>query len=101
MIAELGHFALTLAFAVALFQAVVPLVGAGKLTRVRRSRNDLELGEARATLAVRRARAVAARVAAADDDHVFSGGQDLIGNGVSLIDLVLLRQKLHGVVNAG
>ncbi len=30
MIAELGHFALTLAFAVALFQVVVPLVGAGK-----------------------------------------------------------------------
>ncbi|MFQ5564796.1 MAG: heme lyase CcmF/NrfE family subunit, partial [Paracoccaceae bacterium] len=30
MIAELGHFALTLAFAVALFQAVVPLVGAGR-----------------------------------------------------------------------
>jgi len=28
MIAELGHFALTLAFAVALFQMVVPLVGA-------------------------------------------------------------------------
>ncbi|MGR3716943.1 MAG: heme lyase CcmF/NrfE family subunit [Thermohalobaculum sp.] len=30
MIAELGHFALTLAFAVALFQVVVPLVGAGR-----------------------------------------------------------------------
>jgi cytochrome c-type biogenesis protein CcmF len=30
MISELGHFALTLAFAVALFQVVVPLVGAGK-----------------------------------------------------------------------
>ncbi|NIZ10294.1 heme lyase CcmF/NrfE family subunit [Pseudooceanicola sp. HF7] len=30
MIAELGHFALTLAFAVALFQTVVPLVGAWK-----------------------------------------------------------------------
>ncbi|MCH8167225.1 MAG: heme lyase CcmF/NrfE family subunit [Proteobacteria bacterium] len=30
MIVELGHFALTLAFAVALFQAVVPLVGAGR-----------------------------------------------------------------------
>ena len=30
MIAELGHFALTLAFAVALFQMVVPLAGAGK-----------------------------------------------------------------------
>ena len=30
MSAELGHFALTLAFAVALFQVVVPLVGAGK-----------------------------------------------------------------------
>jgi cytochrome c-type biogenesis protein CcmF len=30
MISELGHFALTLAFAVALFQMVVPLVGAGR-----------------------------------------------------------------------
>jgi cytochrome c-type biogenesis protein CcmF len=30
MISELGHFTLTLAFAVALFQVVVPLVGAGK-----------------------------------------------------------------------
>jgi len=30
MIAELGHFALTLGFAVALFQVVVPLVGAGR-----------------------------------------------------------------------
>jgi cytochrome c-type biogenesis protein CcmF len=30
MITELGHFALTLAFAVALFQVVVPLVGAGR-----------------------------------------------------------------------
>ena len=30
MISELGHFALSLAFVVALFQAVVPLVGAGK-----------------------------------------------------------------------
>jgi len=30
MISELGHFALTLAFAVALFQVVVPLVGAGR-----------------------------------------------------------------------
>jgi len=30
MIAELGHFALALAFAVALFQVVAPLVGAGK-----------------------------------------------------------------------
>jgi cytochrome c-type biogenesis protein CcmF len=30
VISELGHFALTLAFAVALFQVVVPLVGAGR-----------------------------------------------------------------------
>ena len=30
MISELGHFALTLAFSVSLFQVVVPLVGAGK-----------------------------------------------------------------------
>ncbi len=30
MIAEIGHFALTLAFAVALFQALVPLYGAGR-----------------------------------------------------------------------
>ncbi|MEM7506473.1 MAG: heme lyase CcmF/NrfE family subunit [Pseudomonadota bacterium] len=30
MIAELGHFAVTLAFAVSLFQMTVPLVGAGK-----------------------------------------------------------------------
>ena len=30
MIVELGHFALVLAFAVAVFQAVVPLVGAGR-----------------------------------------------------------------------
>ncbi|MDO5605047.1 MAG: heme lyase CcmF/NrfE family subunit [Paracoccus sp. (in: a-proteobacteria)] len=30
MIAELGHFALILAFAVSLFQTVVPLIGAGK-----------------------------------------------------------------------
>ena len=30
MTAELGHFALTLAFAVALFQTLVPLVGAAR-----------------------------------------------------------------------
>jgi len=30
MIAELGHFALTLAFAVALFQSVIPMVGASR-----------------------------------------------------------------------
>ena len=30
MIAEIGHFALILAFAVAVFQTIVPLVGAAK-----------------------------------------------------------------------
>ena len=61
---------------------------------------QLELGQAGAALPIRRASAVAAGVAAADHDHVFSGGADLIGDRVPLVDLVLLWQEFHGEVYA-
>ena len=56
-----------------------------------------------APLAVRRADAVRSGVAAADDDHVLAlGGEcDFRIDGVAGDALVLLRQKLHRVVDAG
>ncbi len=44
--------------------------------------------------------AIGAGIAAADDDDVFAGGQNLVGYGIAFAHLVLLRQELHGEVDA-
>ena len=54
-----------------------------------------------APLAVRRADAVGAGVAAADHDDVLARRQDLVRHRVAGDDLVLLRQELHREVDAG
>ena len=54
----------------------------------------------RGFVTVRRAKAVGAGVAAADDDDVFAGGEDLIRNAIAFADLVRLRQEIHGEVDA-
>ena len=51
-------------------------------------------------LPVAGAQAIGARIAAADDDHVFAGGQNLAFHGIAFAHLVLLRQKLHREVYA-
>ena len=51
-------------------------------------------------LAMAGAQAIGAGVAAADDHHALARGQNLTGNLVAGDALVLLRQKLHGEVNA-
>ncbi|OIQ88657.1 hypothetical protein GALL_294800 [mine drainage metagenome] len=51
-------------------------------------------------MAVAGAHAVGAGVAAADDDDVLAGGHDLALELVAGVDLVLLRQELHGEVDA-
>ena len=51
----------------------------GKWAQVGRLGQQLELGQAAAAVTVRGAGAVAARVAAADDDDVFARGQNLVG----------------------
>ncbi len=54
----------------------------------------------RRLLPVRCAQTIGARVAAADNHDVLARGQNLIGNLVAGANFVLLRQKLHGKVNA-
>ena len=51
-------------------------------------------------LPVAGAQAIRAGVAAADDHDALAGGQNLVGHVVAGIALVLLRQELHGEVNA-
>jgi hypothetical protein len=51
-------------------------------------------------VAVAGAHAVAAGVAAADDDHVLAVGAQLALELVAGVDLVLLRQELHREVHA-
>ena len=63
-------------------------------------RHDLKLGHAGSAMAVAGAHAVAAGVAAANHDHVLALSSQLGLDLVACIDLVLLRQKLHGKVNA-
>ena len=54
----------------------------------------------RGALAMAGAEAIGAGIAAADDDDAFAGGQNLVGDGIAFAHLVLLRQKLHGEVDA-
>ena len=54
----------------------------------------------RGALAVRRAEAVGAGVAAADDDDVQAGGEDLVGHRLAEGRPVALREVLHGLVDA-
>src|SRR6187401_989001 len=67
-----------------------------------RFRHDLELRDRSRFMAVRRAEAVRAGVAASDDDDVFAGGEDIFAwiQGVARASLVLLRQELHGEVDS-
>ena len=65
-----------------------------------RLRQELELGDRLRALAIRRADAIRTRVAAADDDHVLAGGQDLLRHLVARDDAVLLRQELHREMDA-
>ena len=77
-----------------------PLAPARILSKVRRLREQFELREALASLAVARAIAVGAGIAAADHDHVLARGRDLTRHVVAGVLLVLLREKLHGIVHA-
>src|SRR5690606_15067646 len=61
------------------------LFGAGELADVRGRGEQFELRQAGAALAVRGAGAVAAGIAAADDDDVLAGGQDLVFERVALV----------------
>ena len=70
------------------------------LAEIRRLREQFELRQALRPLAVARAVAVGARVAATDHDHVLALGHDLPLHVVAGVALVLLRQKLHRVVHA-
>ena len=71
--------------------------------------HDFELVNARGALAMAGAEAVGAGVAAADDDDALAGGEDGAGGfhggeelffRVAFVAAILLRQELHGVVNA-
>ena len=67
----------------------------------RRHRHDLELMHGRRLLPMRRAQAIRARIAAADDDHVLAGGENLVSAPRSPAHaLVLLRQKIHREMDA-
>ena len=72
-------------------------------------RHDFELVHAFCALAMAGAEAVGAGVAAADDDHALACGKDGAGGAhrfeqrlfrVALVAAILLRQELHGEVNA-
>jgi hypothetical protein len=65
-----------------------------------RLRHQLELRDAGRAVAVAGAHAVAAGVAAADDDDVLAVGAQLALELVAGVDLVLLRQELHREVHA-
>ena len=68
----------------------------------RRRRKDFEIGHRQRALADRRADAVGAGVAAADDDDVLAAGQDrfdVVGR-LAADAPVLLRQKFHGEMDA-
>ena len=62
--------------------------------------HDLELRHALGAVAVAGAHAVAAGVAAADDDDVLALGVDGVLQLVAGVGAVLLRQQLHGEVHA-
>ena len=70
---------------------------------VGRARHDLEIGDRQRALADRGADAVGAGVAAADDDHVLAAGEDRLHVAERLVAHapVLLRQKIHGEMDAG
>src|ERR1035438_3176427 len=74
----------------------------GRRAIVGRFGQQLELGDTGRALAMTRPQAIGAGVAAADDDHALAGGQDGLGfrHRVAFVAAVLLRQKLHGEVNA-
>src|SRR6185437_14330857 len=54
------------------------------------------------TLAMAGAKAIGARIAASDDEHALAGSENIVCRieRVALITTILLRQKLHGEVNA-
>src|SRR5262249_50842037 len=70
------------------------------VARLGRLRQQLELVDALRALAVRRAEAVGAGVAAAEDDDVLPGREDLVADLVTRDLLVLLRQEFHREVDA-
>ena len=91
------------------FLAVIELVDLGPLRpgivrrrAQRRLGQDLELHQAAAAVAHRRADAVGAGVAAADDDHVLALGGDVLAVGMAAVEQALGVgvQELHGEVNA-
>ena len=71
---------------------------------VGRFRQDFQLGDADRALADRRADAVAARVAAADHDHVLALGGDhrAVAGGLVVAShaAILLAQEVHGQMDA-
>src|SRR5581483_3246492 len=67
---------------------------------LRRLGEQLELVHGEGALAVRRAEAVGARVAAAEDHDALAGRADLPGHRIAGVRLVLLRQELHREVDA-
>src|SRR5215475_11783477 len=67
-------------------RAGMPLVG--------RRGHDFELQNGFRLLPVAGPQAVRPRVAAADNHNTLAGGKDLVGNGVSGVALVLLRQEV-------
>src|SRR5690606_20060459 len=78
--------------------------GPGRALRafLRWQRHDFEVGHAQGALPVRGADAVAARIAATDDDDFLSASEDgdVIGDCVSRDALVLLGEEIHRIVNA-
>ena len=67
--------------------------------RVGRALEQLELAHAARALAVCRAEAVRARIAAADDNHVLVTGADRL-DGIPLARAILRRQVFHGEMDA-
>ncbi len=65
-----------------------------------RCRHQLELRQTLTAVAIAGAVAVASRVTTADDDDVFVSRHDLIVELIALVDLVLLRQEFHRVMDS-
>ena len=44
--------------------------------------------------------AIRARIASADDHHALAGSKNLVGHHIARAEAVLLREKLHGEMDA-
>ena len=76
-----------------------PLLAARVVADIRRLGKELELHQRLRPLAVARAVAIAAGVAAADHDHVLAGRGELPLDFIPGVALVLLREEIHRVVH--